>query len=65
MPKKDPKDLLKEKPDYTEDRSGIDETDRIPVVGGDPESLPEEGTHKTIIAPDPEKVREHDRRRGR
>ena len=61
--KKDPEELQKEKPDYAEDTSG-GPPDNQPDVGTDPMSLPQEGKHKEIIAPDPEKVREHERRDG-
>lgn len=65
QPEKDPKKLQKEKPDYVEDTSGIDEVDRLPEVGTDPEAGAQEGTHKTIVAPDPEKVREAEREADR
>lgn len=61
QPEMDPKKLQKQKPDYVEDQSGIDEVDRLPVVGTDPEAGAQEGVHKTIVAPDPEKVRAHER----
>lgn len=60
QPEKDPKELREEKVDYVEDVSGGD-PDVQPSIGTDPMSLPEEGTHKTIIAPDPEKVRQAER----
>ena len=41
------------------------DSDHTPQVSTDPQSLPEEGVHKTIIAPDKEKVREADRRRAK
>lgn len=65
QPAKDPKKLPHEKPDYVEDKSGIDEVDRLPEVGTDPTSGIEEGTRKTIVSPDPEKVREHERTKRR
>ncbi len=62
QPEKDPEELEKEKPDYVEDTSGSGEIDHQPEIGTDPMSLPQEGTHKTIISPDPEKVREAERK---
>lgn len=39
--------------------------DHEPEVGSDPRSLPQLDEEKTIIAPDPEKVREAERKRER
>ena len=39
--------------------------DHEPEVGSDPRSLPQLDVEKTIIAPDPEKVREAERKRER
>jgi hypothetical protein len=62
QPSKDPKELQKEKPDYVEDTSGSGKVDHQPEIATDPMSTPQEGKHKTVIAPDPEKVREAERR---
>jgi hypothetical protein len=62
QPAKDPKELEKEKPDYVDDKSGSGEVDHQPQIGTDPMDAPQEGKHKTIIAPDPEKVREAERK---
>lgn len=62
QPAKDPKELQKEKPDYVEDKSGAGDPEIQPNIGTDPMSQPQEGKHKTIIAPDPEKVREAERK---
>ncbi len=61
QPEMDPKKLQSQKPDYVEDKSGAGDPEVQPEVGTDPQSLPQEGKHKTIIAPDPEKVREAER----
>lgn len=61
QPEKDPKELQKEKVDYVEDVSGGGDPEVQPSIGTDPMSMPEEGTHKTIIAPDPEKVQQAER----
>lgn len=60
QPEKDPKELREEKVDYVEGVSGGD-PEVQPSIGTDPMSLPQEGVHKTIIAPDPEKVRQAER----
>ncbi|MEP0545505.1 MAG: hypothetical protein ABJF88_01085 [Rhodothermales bacterium] len=62
QPEKDPKELHEERADYVEDKSGGGDPEVQPNVGTDPMSLPEEGTHKTIISPDPAKVREAERK---
>ncbi len=36
-------------------KRGEPDADRTPQVSNDPQSLPEEGVHKHIISPDPEK----------
>ncbi len=64
LPVDDPKKLKDQKPDYVEDRSGTGDPDVKPSVGTDPMALPQEGKEKTIVSPDPEKVREHERRDG-
>jgi len=61
QPSKDPKELQKEKPDYVEDKSGSGMIDHQPEIGTDPMSLPQEGKHKKVIAPDLEKVRKAER----
>ncbi len=65
QPHIDPKKIQNQHPDYVEDVSGSDDVESQPDIGTDPQSGIEEGTHKTIIAPDPEKVREADRKAGR
>jgi hypothetical protein len=60
---KDPKELEKEKPDYVEDTSGSGKVDHQPQIGTDPMETPQEGKHKKIIAPDPAKIRDADRKR--
>ena len=54
------KELREEKPDYVADKdldkSGTGDPNIQPNVGTDPQSLPEEGKKKTIVAPDPNKV---------
>jgi hypothetical protein len=62
QPAKDPKELQKEKPDYVDDKSGAGDIASQPDIATDPMSTPQEGKHKTIISPDPEKVREAERR---
>lgn len=61
QPEIDPKKLQKQRPDYVRDTSGGGDPEVQPSIGTDPQSLPQEGKHKTIIAPDPEKVREHEK----
>ncbi len=65
QPEMDPKKLQKQRPDYVEDKSGAGDPEVQPHAATDPQSLPQEGTHKTIIAPDPEKVRAHEREKRR
>lgn len=62
QPEIDPERVQDQHPDYVEDKSGSDEAENQPSVGTDPMSLPQEGKHKTVIAPDPEKVREAERK---
>ncbi len=45
--------------------SDLIDPDHEPVVGTDPHSLSQPGKEKVIIAPDPEKVREAERKRKR
>ncbi|MEM1041905.1 MAG: hypothetical protein AAGI91_04680 [Bacteroidota bacterium] len=59
QPEIDPQKLQQQRPDYVEDKSGTGDPSVQPHIGTDPQSLPQEGKHKTIIAPDPEKVRQH------
>lgn len=61
---KDPKKLKEQKPDYSRDKSGADHPDVQPQIATDPMSLPQTSKEKTVVSPDPEKVREHDRERG-
>ena len=61
QPEKDPEELQEEKVDYVEDVSGGGDPEVQPQIGTDPMSAPEEGVHKTIISPDPEKVRQAER----
>lgn len=63
QPEMDPEKLKKQKPDYVRDTSGSDDPDHQPQVGTDPMEGPQEGKHKTIVAPDPEKVREAERKK--
>lgn len=65
QPEIDPEKLKKQKPPYVRDKSGSGDPDHQPQIGTDPMTGAEEGTHKTIVAPDPEKVREADARRGK
>ena len=65
QPHKDPKELQKEKPDYVEDKSGSDDPDHQPQIGTDPMEGAQEGKHKTIVAPDPKKVRDAERNKDR
>jgi hypothetical protein len=60
----DPNKLKKQKPDYVKDVSGSADPDHQPQIGTDPMSQPEEGTKKTIVSPDPEKVAEAERKRA-
>lgn len=60
----DPKKLKDQKPDYSRDVSGVKDPDQQPQIGTDPMSEPDSSAEKTVIAPDPEKVREHERRRS-
>lgn len=62
QPSKDPKELEKERPDYVEDQSGSGKVDHQPQIATDPMSTGQEGKHKTIISPDPEKVRDAERK---
>ncbi len=63
QPEKDPKELEEEHPDYVDDLSGSEQVDPPQAnIATDPQSLPQEGTHKTVIAPDPAKVREAERK---
>lgn len=62
QPEKDPKELREERADYVEDKSGGRHPEVQPQTATDPMSLPQEGTHKTVIAPDHEKVREAERK---
>jgi hypothetical protein len=59
----DPKKLRDQKPDYVKDVSGVKDPDHQPQIGTDPMDEPDSSVQKTVISPDPEKVREHDRRR--
>ena len=61
QPEKDPQELREEKVDYVDDVPGGGDPEVQPSVGTDPQSLPQEGAHKTVIAPDPEKVRQAER----
>lgn len=65
LPVDDPKKLKHQKPDYVEDLSGTGDPDHQPQIGTDPMTTSETSVHKTIVAPDPEKVRAHDRERAR
>lgn len=65
QPEMDPEKLKKQKPDYVEDKSGSEDPDHQPQIGTDPMGGAQEGKHKTIVSPDPEKVREADARRGK
>lgn len=63
QPAKDPKELQKEKPDYVEDKSGVKDNPNVqPQIGTDPMDQPQAGKHKKVIAPDPAKVREAERK---
>ena len=62
QPSKDPQELEEEKPDYVEDKSGSGMVEHQPQVGTDPMETPQEGKHKTVISPDPAKVREAERK---
>ena len=62
QPEIDPKRVQNQHPDYVEDVSGSDHVESQPDIGTDPESTIQEGKHKTIIAPDPEKVRDAERK---
>ena len=61
QPEIDPEKIQDQHPDYVEDKSGTRQPGVQPSIGTDPQTLPQEGKHKTIIAPDPEKVRAHER----
>ena len=62
QPEIDPERVQNQHPDYVKDVSGSDDVESQPDIGTDPEGSIEEGTHKTIISPDPEKVREAERK---
>jgi len=70
----DPKKLAHQKPEYIRHKPGIEDPemhsemndpDRQSNIGTDPMETSETTVHKTIVSPDPEKVREHDRERAR
>jgi hypothetical protein len=48
---KDPKKLRKQRPDYVKDPNWSADPDRLPLVGGDPEDLPQPGEREI---PEPE-----------
>jgi len=60
----DPKKLKDQKPDYVSDPTSTGDPDRQPMIGTDPMDTPDSSVEKTIISPDPEKVREHERRKA-
>jgi hypothetical protein len=55
--KRDPLNIPNEDPPYVKDVSGGGDPEAQPNVGTDPMSTTQEGTHKTVIAPDPQAVR--------
>ena len=63
--KKDPLHLPEEKPDYVQDVSGTDDTDRPSEVATDPEEGPAEGRRKPTVHLDEDAVRRHDEKKGR
>lgn len=64
QPEIDPKKVQNQHPDYAEDVSGSDDVESQPHIGTDPMEGPQEGKHKTIVSPDPDKVREAERKKA-
>jgi len=59
----DPKKLKKQRPKYVKDPTSTGDPDIEPQINTDPMSQPQLGRDRKVIAPDPEAVREAERRK--